>query len=396
MFSFPEMWLSRVILLVTTLTAAPWLEGIEELDTPILELGSGTASEQNAIHIPLENFEVDVLINNSTYPIPAQPFVDGEALVHLDKYQTKVTTLSDDQIMGSSYVKIDSATRAHTRGILSNKFMKAIHALAPAKDTIDTPIIETTGALAESGRKKLVYKDLVALKRKLDAIQTPKEGRRLVLCSDHMNDLLEDRSRFADLLRNMNEGTTAPKISGFEIYQYDANPYFYKNEADDDKWTKRPFGTLPIEGDQEASVCFVKLNVAKKTGATKQYFKPAADDPDNQTNRLNYRHYFVAMPFRMKYMGAIVSGGDAESLVPSISSISPETGESGDTITINGQNFTGATAVAFGATPATSFVVVSDTVITAVVPTLADDEYDVVVTTPNGASNAEVFTVEAE
>jgi hypothetical protein len=89
MFSFPEMWLSRVILLVTTLAAAPWLEGIEELDTPILELGSGTASEQNAIHIPLENFEVDVLINNSTYPIPAQPFVDGEALVHLDKYQTK-------------------------------------------------------------------------------------------------------------------------------------------------------------------------------------------------------------------------------------------------------------------------------------------------------------------
>jgi hypothetical protein len=306
MFTFAEMWLARVVALITTLTQAPWLDGITELDTEVLEVGSGTASEQNIIHIPLENFEADVLINNTTYPIAAQAFTDGEATIQLDKFQTKVTTLSDDQINGASYAKIDSATRAHTRGILSSKFKKAIHALAPAVESANTPVIVTTGT-GLNGRKRLVYADLVALKRELDKQQMPAEGRRLVLTGEHVNDLLEDRDRFANLLSDMNSGKVAPKIAGFEIYSYDANPLFFKDAGNSNKWTKRPFGTAPQGGDKEASVCFLADNVAKKTGLTKQYFKSAAEDPDNQTNRLNYRHYFIALPVRQKYMGAIVS-----------------------------------------------------------------------------------------
>lgn len=306
MFTFPEMWLSRVILLVTTLTSAPWLDGIPELDTDIIEMGSGTASENNTIHIPLENFEVDVLINNTTYPIATQAFTDGAAVVQLDKYQTKVTTLSDDQINGAAYSKIDSATRAHVRGILSNKFKKAIHALAPAVDGATTPVIETTGAGLD-GRKKLVYADLLKLKRKLDTMQMPIEGRRLVLSSAHMNDLLEDRDRFANLLSDINSGKLAPKIAGFEIYSYDANPLFFKDTNNSNKWTKRPFGTAAQGGDKEVSVCFLADNVAKRTGFTKQYFTAAANNPRTQANELNYRHYFIALPVKQTYMGAIVS-----------------------------------------------------------------------------------------
>lgn len=392
MFSFAEMWLTRVIALITSLTSAPWLDGIPELDTEVLEMGSGTASENNVIHIPLENFEADVLINNTTYPIPAQEFADGEAIVQLDKYQTKVTTLSDDQLNGSSYPKIDSATRAHVRAILTNKYKKAIHALAPAKHTSDTPVLVTTGAVDSTGRKRLVYADLLSLKRALDAKQMPNEGRRLVLSSDHLNDLLEDRDRFANLLSNMNSGTLAPVIAGFEIFSYVGTPNFYDNAG---VWTKRPFASIPTNADHQASVCFHVDNVAKKSGLTKQYMVEAKNDPEHQTNRLNYRHYFVALPVRQKYMGAIVSGGSVTTNVAVISTLSPETASSTDTLTINGSNFTGATAVKFDATNATSFVVVSDTVITAVIPTLADADYDVTVTGPAGTSNAEVLTISA-
>ena len=38
---------------------------------------------------------------------------------------------------------------------------------------------------------------------------------------------------------------------------------------------------------------------------TKQYFKEAKNDPEAQTNLLNYRHYFIAMPFDNKAIGAI-------------------------------------------------------------------------------------------
>jgi hypothetical protein len=63
-------------------------------------------------------------------------------------------------------------------------------------------------------------------------------------------------------------------------------------------------------------------------------------------------------------MIASTSGGCT---VPSITSFAPTNGNSGTTVTITGTNFTGATAVYFGNTAATSFTVNSATSITAVV-----------------------------
>ena len=53
--------------------------------------------------------------------------------------------------------------------------------------------------------------------------------------------------------------------------------------------------------------------------------------------------------------------------VPTITSFTPSSGSTGTVVTITGTNFTGATAVAFGGTPATSFTVVNATTITATV-----------------------------
>jgi hypothetical protein len=52
---------------------------------------------------------------------------------------------------------------------------------------------------------------------------------------------------------------------------------------------------------------------------------------------------------------------------PVITNISPSTASIGSTVTITGLNFTGVTAVNFGGTPASSFTIVSQTTITAVV-----------------------------
>ena len=76
---------------------------------------------------------------------------------------------------------------------------------------------------------------------------------------------------------------------------------------------------------------------------------------------------------------------------PTITSITPASGllSGGSTITITGTNFTGATAVDFGTTAATSFTVVSNTEITAVVPsTKTPGLTKVTVTTPEGVSSS--------
>ena len=57
------------------------------------------------------------------------------------------------------------------------------------------------------------------------------------------------------------------------------------------------------------------------------------------------------------------------------------------TVTINGDGFTGATVVSFGALAAASFMVNSDSSITAVTPAEAAGTVDVSVTTPNGTTD---------
>jgi len=387
--NFPEVWQHRVEHNLTQEDQAPWLNGIQELDTEVLEVGSGAATEQNIIHIPVTDFEPDVLINNNTYPLALQAYDDETVTIRLDKYQTKVVTLSDDQVLGASYPKIDAATGATTTAILKKKFAKAIHAIAPAGMTDNTPVILTSGDNDGAGRKRLKYQDLVALKAAFDTAQVPAQGRRLVLSTDHWNDLLLDRERFGDNFNNYRTGDHAPVVAGFELYQYVANPYY-------DGRTKLAFGVaaqnglngvgtlgsvtggsgytdgtytdVPLTGGTgsgataditvasgavttvtivskgqgytagdtlsaaaasiggtgsgfevpvatilpntqfQASIAFYVPNIAKKTGFTKQYFASAAIDPENQTNKLAYRHYFIAVPKRNRYIGAIASG----------------------------------------------------------------------------------------
>jgi hypothetical protein len=82
---------------------------------------------------------------------------------------------------------------------------------------------------------------------------------------------------------------------------------------------------------------------------------------------------------------------------PTVTSVMPSTGPTtgGTSVTITGTNFTGATAVNFGITPATSFTVNSDTSISAVSPAGVPGTVDITVTTPFGTSTitlADQFT----
>ncbi|MGY2126624.1 IPT/TIG domain-containing protein [Nocardia gipuzkoensis] len=82
-------------------------------------------------------------------------------------------------------------------------------------------------------------------------------------------------------------------------------------------------------------------------------------------------------------------GGAAPTLTTINPGAGPEAG--GTTVTLTGTDLTGATAVSFGATPATSFTVDSATQITAVAPT-GSGTVQVTVTTASGTSNAVFYS----
>ncbi len=304
--NFPEVWLDRVIENLDNSDQAPFFEGVPELDADVTQFGENTATESNIIHIATTDFDVDILINNTTYPIPVQQYEDGSLSFSLDKYQTKVMTVSDDQIMGSSYDKIDVVTKKGTKGITSSKFSKAVHSIAPASHTVKTPVFRATGGggltplTDPTGRLRLVYEDLVGFKDLCDKAGIPEEDRRLILCNNHWNDLLLDRKNFGNQLVDYAKGKPSPVISGFELFQYSKMPRYSAAGV------KRPYAAIADPTDKTASVAFYKYGIAKKTGLTKQYFVAAKDNPKGQTNDLAYRHYFLATPFRAEFIGAII------------------------------------------------------------------------------------------
>jgi PKD repeat protein len=83
-------------------------------------------------------------------------------------------------------------------------------------------------------------------------------------------------------------------------------------------------------------------------------------------------------------------GGSISAQSPTVSSFTPVLAVSGAFVTIDGDNFTGTTAVSFGGTPAASYTVVSNTRIQAVVGNGSSGF--VSVTTPAGTGSQNGFT----
>lgn len=80
------------------------------------------------------------------------------------------------------------------------------------------------------------------------------------------------------------------------------------------------------------------------------------------------------------------------SAAASITAITPAGRAVGQAIKLEGTRFTGATDVKFGSVSATSIVVISDTIITAVIPA-GTGVKAITVITPDGTSPAVNYTV---
>jgi M6 family metalloprotease-like protein len=87
---------------------------------------------------------------------------------------------------------------------------------------------------------------------------------------------------------------------------------------------------------------------------------------------------------------ASLPGFSFKNLEPSIASFSPTEGTTGTSITIKGKNFTGSSAVSFGDSPAASFIVTSDSILTAIVGNGASG--NVKVTTAKGSVSLPGFS----
>ena len=297
---YTEIWTGELVKYLRRGLEATWLDGIPD---------SSSIVNNDVIHLVEVGVDPDVLINNTTYPIPLQALEDADIAIQLDKFQTKVTPVTDDELYAISYDKMSRVKESHGNAINDSKFAKAAHALCAQEHSGTTPVLTTTGARdADTGRLKLCVQDLINLKRAMDKLRVPSDNRRLVLCTDHVNDLLETDQKFKEQYNiNRTDGTVG-RLYGFNIYEFGNNPLYTTAGK------KKAVGATAETGEFQCSFAFYVPRVFKATGSTKMYYSEASTDPEYQRNKINFRHYFVCLPKKADAGGVIMSGYQAEAL----------------------------------------------------------------------------------
>ena len=293
-----EIWTGELVKALRGGLDGTWLDGVPDQSSIV---------NNDVIHLVDVGVDPDVLINNTTYPIPLQALDDSDIAIQLDKFQTKPTPITDDELYAISYDKMTRVKEAHANAISDSKFQKAAHALCAQKNTAATPVIKTTGEADSDGRLRLTPDDLVSAKRAMDKLKVPSDNRRLVLSPDMVNDLLLVSQSFREQY-NIDRATgKVGQLYGFAIYEYAGTPLYTTAGV------KKDVGATASAGEFNCSFGFYVPRVFKATGSTKMYYSEASTDPQNQRSLINFRHYFIAMPKKEDAGVVIMSGYKAKS-----------------------------------------------------------------------------------
>lgn len=260
--------------------------------------------KHDTIHFVELGGDPNVLVNNTTYPLNIATVTDADKPIALDNFETEATAISDKELDSISYDKLGTVRERHKESVAEKIVDKAAHALAPQSHTDNTPILLTSGEVnAAERRKKLTVADLLALKKIADKWKIPNGERVLVLCPDHVQDLLSVSESFERQYGINNTEGKITRLFGFDIYEHPGNPYYTVATK-----TKLAFGAIPGAGTQQSSFFFHDKSSMRAVGSLKTYESRAETDPVNHRSLYNVRQRAIASLLRSgKCSAAIIS-----------------------------------------------------------------------------------------
>lgn len=94
---YKEVWTGEMVKYLRRGLEATWLDGIPDASSVV---------ENDVIHLVDVGVDPDVLVNNTTYPIELQKLDDKDISISLDKFQTKVTPITDDELIPSATTRL--------------------------------------------------------------------------------------------------------------------------------------------------------------------------------------------------------------------------------------------------------------------------------------------------
>ena len=92
-----EVWTGELIRALRGKLDASWLNGVPDQSSIV---------NNDVIHLVDVGADPQVLVNNTTYPLDIQELEDGDKTFSLNKFQTKVVPVTDDELYALSYDKM--------------------------------------------------------------------------------------------------------------------------------------------------------------------------------------------------------------------------------------------------------------------------------------------------
>lgn len=237
----------------------------------------------------------DVLVNNTTYPIPTTQRTDTPIAIELDHMSTKSTLVRRLETMELAYDKLSSVVWGHKEALRQKVLELAAQEYAPAGHSKQTPVVGSSGAV-EGGVKKLTFEDLLELDTAFDNAEVPQNGRVLVLCATHKKHLRQQD------IKTYKEVFERKLFGSFKVYSLadDRVPRYHRATG-----VKLAAGGGTAATKTLCSIAFQKNEVMRAVGTAEMFVK--RKDPDEQGDKLNFLMRFKAMPIRNKGIGAVYS-----------------------------------------------------------------------------------------
>lgn len=254
--------------------------------------------ENDIINLAAAGVAPEVLINNTTYPIPAADRNDTPIAIELDRFDTENTTVKYADRVELIYSKLQSVMFGHKQALKMTFMEKGAHSVAPASDSEYTPLITGTGADNGDGYKRIKYADILKMQKRFDNAEVPAEGRIMILSAQHHEDLeIEDVERYN---RVMEKG----ELASFKIYkQAEKRLPMYDTATG----VKVAFGATPAATAVHASIFLSKWEVGRANGTDQMFHQKAEDNPTTREDMIGFARRGIIIPIRNKGIGAIYS-----------------------------------------------------------------------------------------
>ena len=286
-----EIWLQQIM--EAYRQKLGWMNQLEDMSAFV---------ENNTINLSEAGVDPAVLVNNTTYPVAFAERADTPYAIPLDVLDTEGTVIRNARLIELSYDKMASVTRGHVNALQQFGGRRSSHAISPAANGTNTPVIGTSGADNGSGFKLITEDDIAKLAGLYDAIDAPDEGRILVLHPTMFNELIRTSPTLKEQRYRSAEGkinAVMYELFGFQIEKFRSAAVYNKTTG-----AKKAWGAAAAPAtDTISSFGFVKGEVMKAIGDYEMFER--LNDPEQKGDIVNFQQRFISMPKRNKFISAI-------------------------------------------------------------------------------------------